>query len=45
MIKFKEIMFLNNISGIAKGKIYKNYWDILSDAKDLDDLFSKMQKK
>lgn len=45
MIKFKEIIFLNRISGIAKGKIYKNYWDILSDAVDLDDLFSKMQKK
>lgn len=45
MIKFKEILFLNNISGIGKGKIYKYYWNILEDAKNLDDLFSKMQNK
>lgn len=45
MIKFKEILFLSNISGIGKKRIYNDYWNILNSAKDLDDFFSKTQSK
>ena len=45
MDKFKEIMLLLNLSGIGKGRIYKNYWDILCNAKDEDDLINKIEKQ
>ena len=44
MIKFKELLFLKNLKGVGKAKIYKKYWDILSNCKDFDDLISKIEK-
>ena len=42
MYKFKEILLLKNINGVGKVKIYKNYWEMLTQSKDLDDLVDLM---
>lgn len=43
MKKFKEILFLKNLKGVGKAKIYKNYWDNLKSS-DIGELFDEMLK-
>ena len=45
MNKFKEILLLKNLRGIGKVKIYKNYWNILNNSENIDDLISIMLTK
>lgn len=44
MKKFKEILFLKNLKRVGKAKIYKNYWNILNDCDNFDDLVSEIRK-
>ena len=44
MNKFIEINLLKNLSRVGKGKIYKNYWELLNQATDVDDLINLMEK-
>ena len=43
MKKFKEILFLKNLKGIGKKKIYKNYWNTLNDADDFYDFVNEIE--
>lgn len=43
MIKFKEILFLNSLKGVAKATIYKRYWHMLNDSDDFYDLVSEVE--
>lgn len=43
MKKFKEIIFLNSLKGIAKKTIYNKYWDLLNDADEFYDLVSEVE--
>ncbi|WP_405286996.1 DNA-processing protein DprA [Methanobrevibacter sp.] len=43
MKKFKEIIFLNSIKGVAKKTIYNQYWDMLNEADDFYDLVSEVE--
>ena len=45
MKKFKEILFLKNLKRVGKSAIYGKYWDLLTDAKDVDDLILKIGQK
>ena len=40
MNKFKELLFLSNIDRVGKGKINKNYLDIVKESKNYTDLIS-----
>ncbi len=42
MTKFKEILFLKNLNRVGKAAIYGKYWKLLTEAKNLDDLISKI---
>lgn len=44
MIKFKELLFLNNIKGVGKATIYKRYWDALNNSNNLDELYHIVNK-
>ena len=43
MKKFKEILFLKNLKRVGNVAINGKYWNILNDARDLNDLILKIQ--
>lgn len=43
MIKLKEILFLKNLYGVGKAKIYRDYWKILNDNNAFYDLVSDVE--
>ncbi len=44
MKKFKELLFLKNLKRVGKAKIYRNYWNILNDCENFDELVSKIKE-
>lgn len=44
MNKFKELIFLKNLKRVGKATIYKNYWDVLNDCENFDDLVLKIKE-
>jgi len=44
MKKIREILFLKSIKGIGKTTIYKKYWSLLNDCKNLDELMDGVRK-
>lgn len=45
MIKFKELLFLQNLKGVGKSRIYTKYWDVLNESEDFYDLASQVELK
>lgn len=45
MNKLKELLFLKNIKGVGKAKIYKTFWNVLNELSDLDDFCSELEYK
>jgi len=43
MEKFKEILLLKNLKRVGKVTIYKKYWNLLKNSKNLDDLIIKLE--
>ena len=43
MKKFKEILFLKNLKGVGKKKIYKNFWEMLKDESNFHDFVCKVE--
>ena len=43
--KIKEILLLKNLKRVGKSAIYGKYWDLLNNAKDVDDLILKIGQK
>lgn len=43
MEKFKEILLLKNLKRVGKVTIYKKYWNLLENSKNLDDLTIKLE--
>lgn len=45
MEKFRELLFLKNLKGIGKKKIYTKYWDVLKTVQDIEELKNIVRHK